>query len=127
MPKYEFLCPNDGVFDKLFSFTDDMPDSLPCPQCTTKAHRILSLIGAAYIQGGGTGAGRGNKSSRKQLAWDNKANELQHDPYTQAKAQLTNVYNASRDLGQECPKPTEESVQVAAAQIAKQPRSERKN
>ena len=51
--------------------------------------------------------------------WNEKANEYQRDPYTQAKAQLENNYNRNRDMGLDTPKPTEEGVQVAARQIAR--------
>ena len=54
--------------------------------------------------------------------WNERANELQRDPYTQAKSQLENVYNENRDQGLDTPKPTEESIQVAAKEIAKRDR-----
>ena len=56
--------------------------------------------------------------------WNEKANEYQRDPYTQAKAQLENVYNENRDRGLDTAKPTEQAIQVAAAQIAKGPRED---
>ena len=120
MPLQVYMCPHHGEWDLYLSFRDKVLELAHCPDCGTLSEHILYPPGAIIVQGG-TGAGRGNAAARKQLAWDTKANEQQHDPYTQAKTQAEHVYHECKDLGyDDPPKPTEESIQVAAAQIAKE-------
>ena len=53
-----------------------------------------------------------------QRDWNEKANEYQRNPYTQAKAQITNAYREEAERTGKSPrKVTEEAVQVAAKSI----------
>ena len=116
MPRQVYECPNDGEWEIILSFDDEIPALLRCPRCEKNSLHILKP--PFIIVEGGTGAGRGNNAVRKQLAWDTKANEQQHDPYTQAKYQAEHTYNAAKDLGGDVPKITEEGLQSAAQAIA---------
>jgi hypothetical protein len=56
-------------------------------------------------------------ASKFARTWNDQANEAQRTPYTQAKAQSWNSYHEQKDMGVRLDKPTEESIQVAAAAI----------
>lgn len=77
-----------------------------CGACNSTAERVLRPpAGVRVVRG-----------------WNEKANEYQRDPYSQAKAQTENAYNAARDQGQDVARPTEAGVQVAAKAIDDQKR-----
>jgi len=129
MPLQTYLCPIHGEFDIRMSFSDEIPEIKRCPfvdpkdNCGKRSVHVIKPPAGIIVQGG-TGAGRGHTQARKDAAWDARANEQQHDPYTQAKYQLDHVYNEQKAMGGDVPKPTEASIQEAARQIAagKQPR-----
>lgn len=73
----------------------------------------------------GTGAGQGHAQARKEALWNERASDQQRDPYTQAKAQLTNQHRSTLDrVERYCDRPpdpvTEEAIQVGAREIHKQ-------
>ena len=117
MPTQVYLCPHHGEFDAYLTWEEDVPKRKRCHGCGRMSRHVLKPPAAIIVEGG-TGAGRGNAQVRKELRWDTKANELQHDPYTQAKAQLESVYNRARDKGRHPTPVTEAGIQAAAAQIA---------
>jgi len=134
MPLQTYRCPSHGEFDIRLSFSQDVPQTYPCTgswcgddaccdPCGRASPHVIKPPAGIIVQGG-TGAGRGHTQARKDAAWDARANEQQHDPYTQAKYQLDHVYNEQKAMGGDVPKPTEASIQEAARQIAagKQPR-----
>ena len=128
MPTQVFNCPKHGEFDINIPFSLDVPQTYPCPNswcgdkscCDPCERPSLHVIKppAGIIVVGGTGAGRGNGAARAQLSWDTKANEMQHDPYTQAKVQSEHVYHEQKDMGRYPEKVTEAQVQATAAAIA---------
>ena len=121
MPLQVYRCEAHGEFDVLLSFRDDVPQTAHCLTCGAVSPHILKPPAAAIVKGG-TGAGRGNGAVRKQLAWDTQANEMQRDPYTQARYQATHMYHEQKDMGVKVDKPTEAGLQAAAAEIAKKKR-----
>lgn len=104
MPIQVYECDEDGEFDLKISFKEDIPQSMKCPVCNEKIKHIISAPSIKIVRG-----------------WNEKANEYQRDPYTQAKAQAWNVYNENREHGHEAIKPTEGGIQIAAREIAKHP------
>ena len=103
MPNQTFCCVRHDEFDVQVSFKDDIPKMINCPKCGQPSQHILKApIGVIF-----------------KRDWNEQANESQRNPYIQAKAQATNMYNEQRDAGNEVSKPTEEGIQIAAAHIAK--------
>ena len=115
MPTFEFNCPRHGAFDKYLSFSDGVPPSEVC-WCGMRSLRVFTAPAAALVRGG-TGAGRGHLPARKESAWNEKASDLQRDPYTQAKAQLESMSRRASDFGDRPTRVTEESIQATAAAI----------
>lgn len=109
MPTQVFACLLHGEFDVRLSFADDVPSVAPCPTCGECGQHVLK---PPIIVGGTSGV-----AARGGSAWNERANELRCDPYTQAKAQLESVYNRKRDLGQHPGPITERAIQAAAQQI----------
>ena len=98
MPLYEFRCSIHGVFD-VFTRMGGSPDESPCPSCGERGTRVFSAPALVHVQ----------------RSWNEKANDYQRDPYTQARAQLTNVAREEAERSGGSPSPiSEESVQVAA-------------
>lgn len=133
-----YLCKVHGEFQLTLTFAelDKVPPAVPrrCPvkvtrhtysgtereeACGRKSKHILKPIATAIIEGG-TGAGRGMYIDRKKRQWEAEANDQRRDPYTQAKAQMDHSYNEQKDMGADVAKPTEESIQAAAKEIAKE-------
>ena len=81
-----------------------VPLALACPECGLKSGHIIKAPAIVNVK----------------RDWNEKANEYQRDPYTQAKAQLTNINREAAEVGEDTFKVTEESIQVAAAGIAKE-------
>ena len=104
MPIYEGRCRTHGRFEVYVR--DYRPlDEVLCRECHSPAERVMSAPALIKVQRG----------------WNEKANECQRDPHTQAKAQLTNVYRGQAERTGAIPKvPTEEQIQVGAREIAKQ-------
>ena len=105
MPIQVYECDSDGEFDVKLSFDDEIAQTKKCPICANLSKHIISPVGSVKIQRG----------------WNEKANEYQRDPYTQAKAQAWNSYNESTERGHEAVKPTEKGIQIGAREIAKNP------
>ena len=105
MPTQVYECTSDGEFDLKLSFDDKIPRFMKCPVCNKKINHIISSVGGVVVKRG----------------WNEKANEYQRDPYTQAKAQAWNSYNENKERGHEMDKPTEKGIQRAALEIAKNP------
>ncbi|MCH7756856.1 hypothetical protein IIC45_02105 [Patescibacteria group bacterium] len=85
---------------------------------------MLTPPAAVFVEGG-TGAGRGHAQARKEALWNERASDQQHDPYTQAKAQLTNQHRSALErVERDCDRPpdpvTEEAIQVGAKEIHSQ-------
>ena len=103
MPIYEFFCPEHGVFD-VFTRMGGSPDEAMCMRegCDHRGTRVFSAPALVNVQ----------------RDWNEKANEYQRDPYTQAKAQLTNVTREEAERSGGTPRSMkEESVQAAARAI----------
>lgn len=102
MPTQVYRCKDDGEFDIVLTFKDDVASVLPCPDCGMSSPHILQPPGI-----------------RIMYTWNDQANASRRDPYTQAKAQLENTYHEQKDMGQEHAEPTEEGIQAAAALLNK--------
>ncbi len=100
MPTQEYHCDKDGPFDIHLTFAEDVPRTSPCPACGVTGRHVLRAPAAKF-----------------EYTWNDQANNYQRDPYTQAKAQSWNNYNEKRDIGVRLDKPTEETIQTAAAAL----------
>ncbi len=100
MPTQEYHCHADGAFDIDLTFAEDVPKTSPCPDCGVEGRHVLRA-----------------PASKFEYTWNDQANEARRTPYTQAKAQSWNTYNEQRDMGVRLDKPTEASIQTAAAAI----------
>ena len=110
MPIYIYECPTDGRQD-VFSRTFNVPGERPCPVCGRSASVCVTAPSRHDIK----------------RDWNEKANEYRRDPYTQAKAQLTNQHRSTLErIGRDCDRPpnpvTEEAIQIGAKEIHKPPR-----
>ena len=108
MPIYEHDCMEHGLFEVFTRVVDPLPKR-PCETCGEPAAIAVSRLGRFNVERG----------------WNEKANEYQRDPYTQAKAQLENVRRETLErVGRDCDRPTgpitEEAIQVGAKAIAEQ-------
>lgn len=103
MATYEYRCRECGISFDVYKPMELFDSKERCRACGGAAERVLRPPAGA-------------KFSRD---WNEKANDYQRDPYTQAKAQVTNAYNHAKDMGQDISMPTEAGIQVAAAEIAK--------
>ncbi len=106
MPIYVYDCENDGPQD-VFSRTFDILPERPCPKCGKGAKMAVTAPARHDIE----------------RTWNDKANEYRRDPYTQSKAQLTNlrretVERTERDCDRPTSPITEEAIQVGAKAIA---------
>jgi hypothetical protein len=100
LPTQEYHCDRDGAFDIHLTFAEDVPVTHRCPKCSLEGRHVLRAPASKFAR-----------------TWNEQANEAQRDPYTQAKAQSENMYNEQRDMGVRLDKPTEESIQGAAAAL----------
>ena len=107
MPIYEFNCIEHKLFS-VFTRMGGSPDESPCPSCGERGTRVFSAPALVNVK----------------RSWDDKASDYQRNPYTQAKAQLTNVAREEAERSGMSPQPVrEESIQAAAKSIAdKRPR-----
>ena len=101
MPIYQYLCEVDGVHD-LFLKGFNKPETHECPTCHCEVSNTVTSPARIEIK----------------RDWNDTASDMQRDPYTQAKAQLTNI-DRQDQLRHDKPamKITEEAIQVAAKQI----------
>lgn len=105
MPIYSFMCVKHGEFDGYFLRPlSETPQKAACPVCDKPSRRVFSAPALVKV----------NRS------WNEKANDWQRNPYEQAKAQLTNKDREQQERGERPLRITEESIQVAAAEIAKE-------
>lgn len=103
MPIYVYGCPTDGLVDVFFRSYGTFPE-WPCPECGAPAARVATTPALVSVK----------------RDWNEKANDYQRDPYTQSKAQLTNMNRTAAERGEPQTKITEEAIQVGAKAIAKQ-------
>jgi len=102
-PVQVYRCDVHGEFDVPFRFVDPIPLDLDCKCGLKSIHIIKAPAGISFSR-----------------TWNEKANEYQRNPYTQAKAQLTNIANETRDSGGQPDKITEAGIQETAKHISKQ-------
>ena len=100
MPTQEYHCGRHGSFDIHLTFAEDVPETYPCLICEEEGRHILRAPACKF-----------------NYTWNEQANESQRNPYTQATAQSWNMYHEQRDMGVRLEKPTEASIQTAAAVI----------
>ncbi len=100
MPTQEYHCNADGAFDIHLTFAEDVPKTYTCMTCKEEARHVLRAPAAKF-----------------EYTWNDQANEARRNPYIQAKTQSWNSYNEQRDMGVRLEKPTEKSIQTAAAAI----------
>ena len=108
MPIYVYECPEHGRQD-VFTRGFDILKTRSCQTCG-KASKICVTAPSRH---------------NIERTWNDKANEYRHDPYIQAKAQLTNMHRESlehveRDCDREPDPVKEEAIQIGAREIDKQ-------
>lgn len=108
MPLQVFSCPRHGEFDVLLHFSQDVPQEANCPvvkhgrNCCEISRHVLKAPAGIIIKN----------------TWNDNANEMRRDPYTQARYQAQHMRDEQRDMGNlDVPKITEEGLQVVAARI----------
>lgn len=100
MPTQEYHCGRHGSFDIHLTFAEDVPETRPCPTCREEGRHVLRAPACKF-----------------NYTWNDQANEARRTPYTQAKAQSWNSYHEQRDMGIRLEKPTDKSIETAAAAI----------
>lgn len=125
MPIYEYNCPEHGTQEHILPLREEGPfKERPC-------NFVLKTIQVPAEPNWLIVKQKCKKPSKLMVSapavidikkdWNDKANEQQRDPYTQAKAQLTNHANAEAERKGTSPEPfTEAQIQVAAKGIAEQ-------
>lgn len=103
-PTGYYDCPEHGEFPVVFISTTDATWAQPCPACG-----LMSEWAARA------------PASKFKYTWNDNANEMRRDPYTQAKYQAKHAYHEQKDLGQEAPKPTEDGIQAGAKRMKTPP------
>ncbi len=111
MPIYVYECPEHGrqdVFTRSFTILRERP----CEKCG-KASKICVTAPSRH---------------NIERTWNDKANEYRRDPYTQSKAQLSNLYrgdleHVERDCDRMENPVNEEAIQIGAREIDKQNRN----
>lgn len=101
MPTQEYRCDEHGGFDIITSFADPVARSVNCPECGASSAHVLRAPAGIVIKN----------------TWNDDANEMRRDPYTQARYQAEHSNAEARELGIVPPKITEESLQLGAATI----------
>lgn len=101
MPLYSFICENHGEHD-ILAQKYEIPKTSECPKCGKETMNVLTTPSIIAVK----------------LDWNDKASEMQSDPYTQAKAQM-DALDREDQLTQDAPpkKWREEQYQEAAKQI----------
>lgn len=97
-----YRCKKDGEFEHKQGFNTPVAQSLTCPKCGEDSEHIFYP-----------------PSIRVKRTWNDGANEIRRDPYTQAKSQINNTINDFRDQGLSLPKANDEMYTEAAKQINK--------
>ncbi len=100
LPTQEYHCDKDGAFDIHLTFAEDVPATYPCLECGEEGRHVLRAPASKFAR-----------------TWNEQANDARRTPYTQAKAQSWNMYHEQRDMGVRLDKPTEETIQTAAAAL----------
>jgi putative FmdB family regulatory protein len=103
MPIQCYECPEHEGFEVL-QRTFDVPLTRDCPQCGKTSTYVFASPALVEVK----------------RDWNEQANLYQRDPYTQAKAQLTNTNRRAAEYGGPQPKITEEAIQVGAKAIHEQ-------
>lgn len=106
-----YNCDKDGEFEILVGIDSPVPQKKKCPVCKKTSKRVWSTPSQIKIQ----------------HSWNDRASELQRDPYTQAKAQLDSAYRNAKDKGLETAKPTEKSYMELAKKLHNERRASTKN
>lgn len=111
MPAQVYSCPRHKEFDVSVPFSQDVPQTAECPEkphgraCCEIAKHVLKAPSGILIKS----------------TWNDNANEMRRDPYTQAKYQAQHMRDEQRDQGNlNLPEVTEEGLQVVAARIDKE-------
>ena len=104
MPIYEYECEDRHRAERLFRRHTDASYSLACPDCGKPARRVISAPAIIDVR----------------RDWNDNASDMQRDPYTQSKAQLTNMNRAAAERGEPLVKVTEKTIQVGAKAIHEQ-------
>ncbi len=100
MPIYTYDCPEDGTTDVFFRAVGP-PFEMDCPECKGQMQNCVTAPAQVNID----------------RDWNEKANDYRRDPYTQAKAQLTNINRRAAEGGESQTPITEEAIQVGAKAI----------
>ena len=108
MPIYVYECEDDGRYD-VFTRSFDVLKERPCEKCGKSSKICITAPSRHNIE----------------RTWNDKANEYRQNPYTQAKAQLTNMHRShlehvERDCDRDENPVQEEAIQIAAKEIDKQ-------
>ncbi|KKM78365.1 hypothetical protein LCGC14_1360680 [marine sediment metagenome] len=111
MPIYTYKCPEHGRYD-VFTRHFDALKERPCEKCGGASKICVTAPSRHNIE----------------RTWNDKANEYRQNPYTQAKAQLTNMHRShlehiERDCDRDENPVQEEAIQIAAKEIDKQNRA----
>ena len=108
MPTQVFECPRHGEFDIFLHFSQDVPQEADCPvvshgrNCCEISRHVLKAPAGILIKN----------------TWNDNANKMRRDPYTQAKYQAQHMQDEQRDQGNyDIPNIGEAGLQVAAARI----------
>ena len=101
MPIYVYDCPEDGLVDVFFRSYGSFPE-WPCPDCGGLATRVATTPALVSVK----------------RDWNDQASDQQRDPYTQSRAQLTNLDRERQEREGAAPmKITEEMIQAGAKAI----------
>ena len=106
MPLYSFICSSHGEHDVL-SRKYKVPETSECPKCGKTTMNVPTTPSTVDVK----------------LDWNDKASDMQRDPYTQAKAQLHALDREDQMMNDARPKKwREEQIQETAKQIDQQNR-----
>lgn len=100
MPIQCYECPEHEGFE-ILQRTFDVPSTRDCPQCGKTSTYVFASPALVEVK----------------RDWNEQANLDQRDPYTQAKAQLTNTNRMAAEHGGPQTKITEAAIQVGAKAI----------
>ena len=103
MPIQVYDCEDCGCQDVFFKVLG-VHSEWPCPKCGRPARHRISAPAIIDIR----------------RDWNDNASDMQRDPYTQAKAQLTNINRTAAGRGEPLVKITEGAIQAGARAIHEQ-------
>ena len=82
-----YLCTKDGEFEHKQSIKSSVTQTLECPKCGEDSKHIFYPPTIRVIR-----------------TWNDGANEIRRDPYTQAKSQLNSTVDEFKNQGVDVPK-----------------------